>query len=369
MASDNSSWSIVKKYKNAFDKEKEDPNKALPRYREMSGTPPASIKGKIAMRIVTGLLVVCVIAGIITSSYLDSIGEMHEDYFFTCFLYSFLSAICFGVPAFGISAYVLFVSKSDWVPARMSFEGLATLGMARCAISGGRWGEARGYATQLMSYPLDSMKKAGEAILSFLDGNPQNARNHLDAGRSYPHMKGKALSCYYSALDRCSSVFDQRAQDIPGARAPQGMGAQGSREEVHYHQVVVQNIGEYVAGGKVDLQDCVVNRSDIGNVSRSPSAEVQDMKDRSAVLVEYRKLLESAWEDGVVTDEEFEFLQRVRKTEGITLAEHLKAEEEVKARMVSKQSSEYPCPDCNSALQYVEEYEKWYCWKCGDYKY
>ncbi len=91
---------------------------------------------------------------------------------------------------------------------------------------------------------------------------------------------------------------------------------------------------------------------------------------RDQVLGEYRDLLESIWEDGIVTDEEFQFLRRMRKGEGITMSDHLRIEMEVREKMLRQQGQEnYPCPSCANTLQYVEEYDNWYCWTCEDYKY
>ena len=128
--------------------------------------------------------------------------------------------------------------------------------------------------------------------------------------------------------------------------------------------VIIQNIGEYVAGGEVNLQDCVVNRSQIGRMA-GPAVE---MTNRRKVMAEYRRLLEAVWADGVVTDEEFEFLARVRTTESIGLADHHRIEQEVIKGMQTR-TQVYPCPACGYQLEYIKDYADWYCWKCEDYPY
>jgi hypothetical protein len=127
-------------------------------------------------------------------------------------------------------------------------------------------------------------------------------------------------------------------------------------------QVIIQNIGEYIAGGKVDIQDSVVQRSEIGT---STNAGI-NVGNRQQALKEFEHLLETVWEDGHVSQDEYRLLKIVRESKSISPADYKRIEERVKSRMAAKNVQ--ACPDCSSELQYVKDYEAWYCWECKEYK-
>jgi len=109
-------------------------------------------------------------------------------------------------------------------------------------------------------------------------------------------------------------------------------GAPSSRQGEHLPpQVIVQNIGEYIAGSKVDITDSVVLRSQLGNES-PPDA---DSFDRMMVLEAYRKLLREVLEDGQLSIQELEFLKNVREKKSISMDEHRRIEEEVLREMTN----------------------------------
>lgn len=303
--------------------------------------------------------------------------------------------------------------RGEKIPPKIAYAALSTLGMARCSILIGNMPEARKYGHSLSCYPDPSVKASGEAILHYLDGNTRTANQALQYARQGTPFAGEVLAHYLTALDMCSQLLNrpqakQQSMQIPTGSSPKmhsgprnvsnhadtpgpeqtgppsNVQQQVPSRHVHHHHVVVQNIGEYIAGGKVDIRDSVVNRSQMGNTTNGGlgkphnpqfNAEV-DMSDRTTVLDEYRKLLESVWEDGIVSDEEFAFLQRIRKHEGITMTEHLEVEMEIRNTFLNAETTDqhseedtYPCPSCGNILEYSDEYDNWYCWTCEDYKY
>jgi hypothetical protein len=285
------------------------------------------------------------------------------------------------------------------VGTEQGFAALATLGMARCSLLVGKRGEAEVYAKQLSSYPDEALEAAGDAILFFLEGNVQDAGESLNWARQNHSFDGEVENWYLSSLDRCWELFTRR-DPVPAAggkfgdprkekkrekkkelkpREPAAAREQPraptNQEVHHHHHVVVQNIGEYIAGGKLDIKDCVVQRSRLGNTQEGglgqPGIKTtdkgEDASKRKCSFDEYKKLLDSVWKDGIVTDQEFEFLQRIRKFEGITLTEHLQAEMDIKQELAAN-TMEAPCPACGKQLQFVPEYNSWYCWGCKEYK-
>jgi len=324
---------VAERYMKGLKKEHEKPKKAFSYYKELYRPPPASMKGKLGGRKVS---------------------------------------------------------------PKLAYGALATLGMVRCSVLAGKLSEARDYATTLTCYPDPAIQKSGEAALRYLDGDIAGAQQTLLAARQTPSFSGDTRAHYLGALDRCPQLFHRPAREHSSQetfREPKKdwekkkrekqrrsdsptrpLARQAPTQEIHHHHVVVQNIGEYVAGGRVDIRESVVQRSQLGNTTggdhpHDPSFDPDvNMPSRPRFLEEYRKLLESVWGDGIVTDQEFEFLQRIRKHERITMSEHLQVEMEVREKMMGSTES-YPCPACGSSLQYAEEYDNWYCWDCEEYKY
>ena len=322
-------------YRKAFSKEWENPKKAYSYYKEIYHHPPASMQGK--------------------------------------------------------------VGRSGKMSVRLVYGALATMGMARCSIMVEKWGSVRDFATQLSYYPNYALRTTGEAFLHYLNGYGKHAQNALWAARNNLPFMGEPLTHFVSALDRSAEIFARPpgsrsagkprkehkpnkvhsgAAGQPAQRRPRTAPTVHKQEVHHHHHVVVQNIGEYVAGGKVDIKDSVIQRSQLGNLNAEDEVIVGrtegeiKLSDKEKVLEEYRLLLETVWEDGIVTEDEFEFLQRIRKHEDITMSEHLKVEKAVKQKVEKTGGGPgNPCPDCGNVLQYVGEYDNWYCWTCKDYKY
>ncbi len=126
-------------------------------------------------------------------------------------------------------------------------------------------------------------------------------------------------------------------------------------------QIIIQNIGEYIAGGKVDIRDSVVQRSQIGGMK---GREI-DFSNKNKALKEYRKLLITVWEDGVISDYEYGLLKSMRKHEEITMEDHIRIEKEVLEEI--KKKEKYTCEKCGGELEYIDDYERWYCWNCEEY--
>jgi hypothetical protein len=140
--------------------------------------------------------------------------------------------------------------------------------------------------------------------------------------------------------------------------------------------IIIQHIGEYVAGSKINIRDSVLNRSHVGDNGIKDDGMKDDgikddgmrddgikdggmrddgMGDRGettingdtatdtsepvppingpTLLDEYRRILREAWSDGTLSPGEFDFLDRVRESEGISMEQHRMVQQEIFAEM------------------------------------
>jgi len=125
--------------------------------------------------------------------------------------------------------------------------------------------------------------------------------------------------------------------------------------------VVIQNIGEYISGSKVDIHDSVVQRSSLG--SKKEEETMPDLDPLSQYETEkfYESILQKAWEDGYVNESEFRMLKNIRRSERITLDDHREIEKKIVER---KGLTPMRCPECGSIGEYVVEKKGYYCPKC-----
>ncbi len=90
--------------------------------------------------------------------------------------------------------------------------------------------------------------------------------------------------------------------------------------------VVIQHIGEYVAGSKVEIRDSIIQRSSIGDTS---GGDVSLPGDRASLLEEYRNILRTVWADGKLSPTELRFIEELREQKSISPEEHRVLEAEV----------------------------------------
>lgn len=150
-----------------------------------------------------------------------------------------------------------------------------------------------------------------------------------------------------------------------------------TREDREERYVIVQNIGEYVSGSKLNIHDSVVQRTSLGSTgSREeelvgeimPGAEeeeypIPDFDSRSDYETRtfYESILKKAWEDGYVNESEFRMLKAIRNSERITLDEHREIEKDI---VEEKGATPMRCPECGGIGEYVVEKRGYYCPKC-----
>ncbi len=136
-----------------------------------------------------------------------------------------------------------------------------------------------------------------------------------------------------------------------------GSPARRSYPQQQQYNLVVQNIGHYVAGDNVDIRDSVVQRSQFGGgggggsgsgngsgsgsarldraaqqryiTSASVSAAGTVPEDRPALYEQYKQILSAALEDGFISVEEERLLTRIRQRGNLTYHDHKRALEEL----------------------------------------
>ena len=340
---------------------------AIEQYLKLYYPPPPSIERVVMLRCVSWIVGICLLIGIIVA-----VGEWISGYQGNPVVgvcqYFIVSFLCLGIPVLIFIGSFFYSSPSRLVPDNLAYRALATMGLVRCYVTLVREREARAYAARLAAYPVDSVKYTGEASLCFLDGNLQGAVYYLKLAKNRPQLWGDIRSIYLDGLERCGRVFKERVKDftpedrfVPMKEIEEELKKRPQKKVYHvHHEELVQNIEEYIMGNKVTLTDCIVNRSRIGGGGDQPI----DVSRKEEVLARYKQMLESAREDGVLSEQEFYFLKRVREQEGITPAEHLQALEEVIQLMKKKN---YPCPECGEWMEYSEEDDGWYCPECEEY--
>ncbi len=98
--------------------------------------------------------------------------------------------------------------------------------------------------------------------------------------------------------------------------------------------IVVQNIGQYIAGDTIDIRDSVVQRSEVG-IGNGVARGAQHMSDRpaargvpnepKALYEQYKKILAAALEDGCISPEEERLLTQMRRRKNLTWEKHQRA--------------------------------------------
>jgi hypothetical protein len=124
--------------------------------------------------------------------------------------------------------------------------------------------------------------------------------------------------------------------------------------------VIIQNIGEYVAGGKVDIQDSVVQRSNLGR-SDDPQVESFDPLKKQDSLHFYESILRQAWEDGNISESEFRMLKSMRGSERISFQEHKEIEQKI---VDEKGVTPMRCPQCGNIGEFKIDTRTYYCPRC-----
>lgn len=96
--------------------------------------------------------------------------------------------------------------------------------------------------------------------------------------------------------------------------------------------VIIQNIGEYIAGSKTSISDSVIQRSNIG-VPRPPKISELSRAGKNKVLGEYKIILKHAWSDGNISKGEKAILDHIRWRDEINAEDHRRVENEILKEM------------------------------------
>lgn len=131
-------------------------------------------------------------------------------------------------------------------------------------------------------------------------------------------------------------------------------------ENLNDRYVIIQNIGEYVAGGRVDIHDSVVQRSNLGK-SEDPQIESFDPLRKEDSIQFYESILRQAWEDGSISESEYRMLKSMRDSERITFSEHKEIE-----RKIVDESGHTPmrCHQCGGIGEFNLNTRSYYCPRC-----
>ena len=358
---------ISGKYEEALRMESEDPEAAAWLYYRLYREPPANLKSDASkIQLLIFVLLCLFLSWFVTVLLVDDSDQSGSEIAEIFFTFSCMFCLFFGIPLFILSASMNASGQPAKVPSSILYSGLATLGLARCHILMEKEKKAREYANKVASYPVPALQKSGEATLRYLDGELRASLSTLREARRDPPFYGERLSHLLQALDSSSEVFRSMADKfIPEHELARFLNKEKGdkprmQEVYHIHQrKVVQNIGEFVSGDKVDIRDSVISHSKIGSAAHQDV----DPENREEVLEEYRRLLEEVWKDGKLSEEEFEFLQKIRKHENISMSDHMRIEREVRERM---KKASYPCPKCKHPLDYSMSRNSWNCEECGN---
>ena len=115
---------------------------------------------------------------------------------------------------------------------------------------------------------------------------------------------------------------------IPGPDRPE------RHDREHTPPIIIQNIGEYIAGSKTSISDSVIQRSNIG-VPRPPRVSELSRTGKKKVLEEYKAILKHAWSDGNISKGEKAILDHIRWRDEITAEDHRRVENEILKEMTS----------------------------------
>jgi len=136
---------------------------------------------------------------------------------------------------------------------------------------------------------------------------------------------GQMVDIRYSVCPFCKKPT---APKRPGGAAKPAYGASfGWKPEIVNKPVIIQNIGQFVAGDNISIRDSVIQRSSVGSGSVTPNE--LSSKDKTEVLEQYKSILHHVYGDGYVDRSEYKLLKMLREREDITGEDHALVEWEV----------------------------------------
>ena len=149
------------------------------------------------------------------------------------------------------------------------------------------------------------------------------------------------------------------------------------KKDTDQRYVIVQNIGEYVSGSKLNIHDSVVQRTSLGSTGsgegtrrniltgveekEEPIPDIDPLSKYEARKF-YESILKKAWEDGYINESEFRMLKAIRESENITLDGHREIEKKI---VEEKGVTPMRCPECGGIGEYVVEKRGYHCPRCG----
>lgn len=149
-------------------------------------------------------------------------------------------------------------------------------------------------------------------------------------------LENKAVT---KACLSCGQMVDVRYSVCPFCRqptAPKKPGdtvrsayesSSGGLHGVASNPVIIQHIGQYIAGDKISIEDSVIQRSSVGGGGVTPNE--LERNDKTEVLEQYKSILHHVYGDGYVDSSEYELLKMLREREDITREDHERIEWEV----------------------------------------
>ncbi len=134
-------------------------------------------------------------------------------------------------------------------------------------------------------------------------------------------------------------TLDRNSQPVYPQHSPQRTMSRYARPTVAATQgpqqvVIIQNIGQYIAGNKTTIVDSVIQRSSFdGAPSNVPHpgrattrARTLDQQSKRQLLRQYEMVLRNVWNKGYLTETEQELLREMRLRDNITIDDHRRIE-------------------------------------------
>ena len=167
------------------------------------------------------------------------------------------------------------------------------------------------------------------------------ARPSFTSSTGIPQKKA-CLSCGQMVDIRYSICPFCQSPTAPKRRSPESRSAAPTsrpRPPIFNDSppVIIQNIGEYIAGSKTKISDSVIQRSEIGT-SRTPGVSELANANKDAVLNEYKIILTHVWSDGKISEGEKAILDHIRWRDEINEEDHRKVENEILREMAKRYS-------------------------------